>query len=154
MARSRATIVGDRRVRQLLSEMADRARGVEAHAWASVGDVIAAAMTKHFDTEGMHLMGRPWAPLSPPYLGWKIARGLDPRRLHATGDMRASLTGRPMAIEEYFPHRARFGTDDPKARFHQGGTRHMPARVIINVTEDLADDVNSVLATYIFDERL
>jgi len=154
VARSRATIVGDRRVQTLLMQMADRARGVEAHAWASVGDVIAAAMTKQFDTEGSFLNGRQWAPLSPRYLGWKVARGLDPRRLHATGDMRASLTGRPMAIEEYSDHRGRFGTNDEKAGFHQSGTSQMPARVIINVTEDLADDVNSALARYIFDERL
>lgn len=151
---SRATITGDRRVRQLLTEMRDRVRGVEAHAWASVGDVIAGHMTKQFDTEGAHLNGRQWAPLSPRYLGWKIRAGLDPRRLHATGDMRAGLVGRPMAIEEYGVHSARFGTNDEKAGFHQSGTSRMPQRVIINVTEDLADDVNSAIARYIFDERL
>lgn len=152
--RSRATITGDRRVQTLFAEMKSKVVAVEPHAWASVGDVIAGHMTKQFDTEGSHLNGRQWAPLSPAYLGWKIRTGLDPRRLHATGDMRAGLVGRPMAIEEYGPHTGRFGTNDEKAGFHQKGTKHMPQRVIINVTEDMADDVNGALATYIFDERL
>lgn len=150
---SHARIEGDRRVRQLLSEMADRTEGVEV-AWPAVGDVIASAMDDQFNSEGSALNGNQWAPLNPAYLAWKISKGFDPRRLHQTGAMRASLTGRPMSIEEYGPGTARFGTTDEKAPFHQNGTQYMPQRKIITVTEDLADDVNSVLATYIFEERL
>lgn len=148
-----ARIDGDRRVRQLLSEMVDRTQGVEP-AWPGVGDVIASAMDDQFESEGVALLGRPWAPLEPRYLRWKVREGYDPRRLHQTGAMRQSLTSRPMAIEEYFPTSARFGTDDEKAAFHQNGTEFMPRRQIINVTDDLGDDVNSVLARYIFENRL
>ena len=151
--RSHARIEGDRRVRTLLLQMADRTRGVEP-AWPAVGDVIAENMALQFTSEGAHLNGRGWAPLSPKYLAWKVSKGLDPRRLHATRTMMLSLTSRPMAVEQYFPNRAVFGTDDEKAAFHQNGTDVMPRRQIINVTEDLADDVNSVLARYIFEERL
>lgn len=153
MADRHATIDGDRRVRQLLSEMVDRTHGVEV-AWPAVGDVIADGLSRQFDSQGVHLGGARWAPLNPAYLAWKIRKGFDPRILHQTGDMRASLTSRPMAVEEYAPMSARFGTDDRKAPFHQSGTTFMPARPIINVTEDLADDVNSVLARYIFENRL
>lgn len=150
---SHATITGDRRVKQLLSEMADRTQGVES-AWPGVGDVIADSMQQQFDTFGVALNGKAWAPLKPEYLAWKIRNGYDPRTLRKTRDMEASLTGRPMAIEEYFPMSARFGTNDKKAAFHQNGTKFMPQRKIINITEDLADDVNSVLARYIFEDRL
>lgn len=150
---SSARIDGDRRVRQLLSEMADRTQGVEA-AWPKVGDVIADAMTQQFQTEGAHLNGVQWAPLSPDYLAWKIRKGFRPERLRQTDKMRDSLTSRPMAVEVYGPMRATFGTDDQKAAFHQNGTSMMPRRQIITVTDDLADDVNSVLATYIFEDRL
>ncbi len=153
MADRHASIDGDRRVRQLLTEMVDRTRGVEK-AWPKVGDVIADNLSTQFDSQGNHLGGAAWAPLNPQYLAWKIRKGFDPRILHQTGVMRASLTSRPMAVEEYRPTEATFGTTDPKAPFHQSGTTFMPARPIITVTEDLADDVNSVLARYIFEERL
>lgn len=150
---SHATITGDRRVRQLLSEMADRTRGVEP-AWPSVGGVIAKAMINQFATEGSHLLGHQWAPLSPKYLAWKLSKGFLTERLRQTDAMRVSLTSRPMAVEEYRPMSATFGTDDEKAHWHQEGTSRMPQRKIIEVTDDLADDVNSVLARYIFENRL
>lgn len=156
MAESHATIRGDRRVMQLLSEMADRAAGIPPTVWALVGDSIADHMTQQFNSEGAHLGGAPWAPLSPPYLAWKIRAGFDPRKLHQTGAMRASFTSRPFPIEVYGDLTATFGSDDDKAAFHQHGTRFMPQRQIVDVdaNPDLADDVNSVLARYIFEDRL
>jgi len=150
-----ARIDGDRRVRQLLSEMADRTVGVEA-AWPGVSRVLARHLQLQFDTEGVHLTGRPWAPLSPRYLAWKIRNGLDPRKLRATGSMERTFTGSPFPIEVYGPTSARFGSDDPKAKFHQSGTRFMPQRRILEVdaNPDVADDVNGVLARYIFENRL
>lgn len=148
-----STIDGDRRVRQLLSEMVDRTHGVEA-VWPKVGDVIADHLEQQFESEGQHFLGRQWAPLKPSYRRWKVRNGFDPRRLHKTGAMRKSLTSRPMAVEEYFPTRAVFGTDDEKAAFHQDGTKFMPQRQIISVTDDLSDDVSSQIARYIFENRL
>lgn len=148
-----ATITGARVVRQLLSEMSDRTTGMEA-AWPKVGDVIAGHLEEQFESQGTHLTGAPWAPLNPDYLAWKIRKGYDPRILHQKRDMRQSLTSRPMAVEVYEPMRATFGTDDEKAAFHQSGTDNMKQRKIINVTDDFADDVNQVLARYIFEDRL
>lgn len=153
MSKFKATIRGDRRVKQLLTEMADRTVGVQV-AWPKVGDVVADAMREQFATEGVALTGRRWAPLKPHYLRWKRRRGFHTEILRQTDAMKDSLTSRPMAVEEYRPFSATFGTDDPKAEFHQSGTRFMPQREIINVTDDLADDVNSVLARYIFENRL
>ena len=152
---SHARIEGDRRVHQLLSEMVDRTQGVEA-AWPAVGDVVAEAMYEQFASEGVYLTGKPWAPLKPDYLRWKIRRGFHPERLRQTDQMRLGLIGRPMPVEEYRPFSATFGTDDEKAGFHQNGTRFMPQRKIMeaDVNPDFADDVNSVLARYIFENRL
>lgn len=153
MSKFTAKIKGDRRVRQLLTEMADRTRGVEV-VWPKVGDVIAEALADQFATEGVALTGRRWAPLKPDYLRWKRRRGFRTEILRKTDEMRRGLVSRPMAVEEYRPFSATFGTDDEKAPFHQSGTRFMPQREIIRVTDDLADDVNSVLARYIFEDRL
>lgn len=150
---SHARIEGDRRVKQLLSEMVDRTTGVAA-VWPSVGDVIADNLDQQFTTEGSHFLGKQWAPLTPNYLRWKVKHGFDPRRLHQTTAMRDSLTSRPMAVEQYRDMSATFGTNDEKAAFHQNGTKFMAQRKILEVTEDLADDVNSVVARYIFEGRL
>lgn len=154
-AASHAKIEGDRRVRTLLTQMADRTRGVEP-AWPLVGDKIAEHMVEQFATEGAHLTGSRWAPLSPKYLAWKQRHYPGKPILEATGEMMLSLVSRPFPIEHYGPSSATFGTDDDKAFFHQEGTRFMPQRKIleVDVNEDLADDVNSVLARYIFEERL
>lgn len=151
---SHARIEGDRRVRQLISEMADRSSGIPKNVWAQVGDVVADNMAQQFATEGAHLNGGPWAPLSPPYLAWKVKAGYRSERLRRTDAMKMSLTSRPMGVETYSRMSARFGTSDEKAAFHQYGTKNMPQRQIINVTPDFADDVNSVLARYIFEDRL
>lgn len=153
MSKFSAKVTGDRRVKQLLSEMVDRTTGVQA-AWPGVGDVVASAMADQFASEGVALTGRPWAPLKPAYLRWKRRNGFRPEILRQTDQMRGGLVSRPMAIEEYRPMSASFGTDDEKAEFHQGGTQFMAQREIINVNEDLADDINSVLARYIFEGRL
>lgn len=153
MSKFTATIKGDRRVKQLLTEMSDRTRGV-AVVWPKVGDVIAEAFADQFATEGVAMTGRRWAPLKPDYLRWKRKRGFRTEILRQTDEMRRGLVSRPMAVETYRPFSATFGTDDEKAEFHQSGTRFMPARPILEVTEDLADDVNSVLARYIFENRL
>ena len=154
MSTAHATIEGDRRVKQLLSEMSARALGIPDPVWALVGTVVAENMVEQFASEGAHLNGSSWAPLSPPYKAWKAANGYRTEKLRRTDAMMLSLTSRPMAVEHYSSHAATFGTDDEKAAFHQYGTRNMPQRKIINVTPDFADDVNSVLARYIFEERL
>jgi phage gpG-like protein len=84
--------------------------------------------TEQFDSEGARGSGG-WAPLAPATVAEKARRGLDPRILHATGRLRASLTARGGdAIRESHPDEMRFGTDVPYAAFHQRGTARMPRR--------------------------
>lgn len=151
--RSHATITGDRRVLQLLTEMQDRTTGV-AVIWPKVGDFLADEFRKQFDTQGAYFYSRKWKALSPDYLRWKISHGYDPRILRQTGAMALTFTSRPMAVEVYRPMSATFGSDDPKAKWHQNGTRYMSRRQIIRVTGDLSDGVSSIIARYIFENRL
>jgi phage gpG-like protein len=74
-----------------------------------------------------------------------------------TGDMARSLTGRPMAIEEYHRLYAEFGTDDQKAVWHQRGhlsPTRLPKREILFKTPRMAGDIAEVLADYIFHGRV
>lgn len=78
--------------------------------------------SKQFATQGKFASGG-WAPLSPYTVAEKARKGLDPRILHATGRLAASLTGGSGKIEVVSPHQMVFGTSVFYARFHQTGAR-------------------------------
>lgn len=143
-----ATIQGDKQVIKLLRDLKGKVKDM-APVWVQIGDIVSDEMTQAFDSQGVSANGVPWAPLSPPYLRWKLRHGFDPRVLHQTGAMRNSFTSRPMSIEKYARHQATFGSDDPKAAFHQFGTSKMPQRRILNVTPEFSARVNDRLRNYL-----
>lgn len=122
----------------------DRARDLTP-VWPGVGDEVADAAGRQFASSGSEF-GTPWAPLDPAYAARKKGGG---GILVLIGALRASLTGRPMAVEEYGPRSAVFGTDSQVARWHQGGTENMPARPVLRRTERLATAMNRRIARYI-----
>lgn len=77
-----------------------------------------------------------WAPLAESTVAHKAREGLDPRILHATESMRRSFTedDHPDHIEVIGSDELHWGSADPKAGFHQGGTDRMPARRILDLT--------------------
>lgn len=89
-----------------------------------------------FDSEGRTGSGG-WAPLKPRTAAQKAARGLDPRILRAHDELRKSLTnkGHRNHIERITNDEFFYGTRDPKAKFHQGGTRRMPVRRVVDLSE-------------------
>lgn len=90
---------------------------------------------KQFATQGKFASGG-WTKLAPSTVAQKARRGLDPRILHATGRLSASLTGPgPGHIEIVTPQSMIFGTEVPYARFHQSGTHRMPRRRPIELRE-------------------
>jgi phage gpG-like protein len=104
-------------------------------AFLAVGKDMFDAMEKQFDSQGSHASGG-WEELELSTLAAKSRKGQDPRILHATMDMRDSLTGPGggnifMADDESLI----FGTQDVKAIFHQSGTVNMPQRRIMEFTE-------------------
>jgi phage gpG-like protein len=96
-------------------------------------------LARQFASEG-RAEGTPWAPRKSPLVG---ADGVRPRRgerrsplLVRTGALRDSLA-RPGAghVEEMDAGSLTLGTRLPYALFHQLGTRHMPARPIIVLSD-------------------
>lgn len=90
--------------------------------WRKVGSYLSMATRKQFATEGGY-HGKPWRPLKPDYLQWKIRNGYSRKTLVQTGAMKASFVSRPMSIEKYYGNYAVFGSDNELAKFHQYGTR-------------------------------
>jgi len=83
----------------------------------------------------------PWAALSPNYAKWKAKHAPGRPLLVLRGDMRAALTSRTGAsgqIKEINgrARSARFGTSIKIATYHQYGTRRMPRRPVVQLTEE------------------
>jgi phage gpG-like protein len=127
-------VFGDKQVARELLRFGDRAADVRP-AWNAIIGRLERLEAEQFDSQGGRGSGG-WAPLAPATVAEKARRGLDPRILHATGRLRASLTGRGGdAIRESHPDEMRFGTSVPYARFHQQGTSRMPRRREIELRE-------------------
>lgn len=88
-----------------------------------------------FSSEGRNSGG--WRPLAPSTVAAKARQQLDPRILHATLDLRNSLTRptdanhvyRATADEMFVGSRVSYGV------FHQHGTKKMPRRPPVALTE-------------------
>lgn len=90
--------------------------------WRRVGSYLSMSIRRQFATEGSY-HGRPWRPLKPDYLQWKIRNGYSRKTLVQTGAMKASFVSRPMSIEKYYGKYAVYGSDNELAKYHQYGTR-------------------------------
>lgn len=79
----------------------------------------------------------PWAPLDPMYAARKRAKGFGSKILVRTGRLRDSLTtrGSADAVFEPSPLGMAVGTKTPYAGYHQTGTRHMPKREPVRISE-------------------
>jgi len=97
----------------------------------------------------------PWTPLSENTMRTKDKFKTVP--LIASGDLESSLTSRanPYNINEVGIHKARFGTSDPIAIFHQRGTNyrgnpHTPERPILLGNRLLDDYIVKSIADHLF----
>jgi phage virion morphogenesis protein len=115
--------------------------------WPKVGSFIAMVERKQFATQGAYL-GKPWKPLKPEYLQWKIKHGYSKRILVRTGAMRASLTSRPMEEERYKKYSATFGTNVDYAKYHQYGTRYMARRPMFTKNPLIKRGVKGIVKDY------
>lgn len=121
--------------------------------WRKVGSYIAAVNRRQFATEGAYL-GKPWKPLKPEYLQWKVKAGYSKKTLVQTGSMRATFVSRPMLVEQYANKSALFGSTHPLAPYHQYGTHRngkpaIPARPIIVANAKLARDIGDIIVEYV-----
>jgi phage gpG-like protein len=118
-----------------------------AGAWKKVGSFLSMVERKQWATAGGYL-GKPWKPLKPDYLQWKIRSGYSKRTLMKTGALRLSLVSRPMAIERYYKKSAVFGTNVEYAKYHQYGTRKMARRQLINKNPKIVRGIKHILMDY------
>jgi Phage virion morphogenesis family len=123
---------GDKLVSRELLDMGDRALDARP-AFRLIADDFREFEAARFDSRGEGT----WVPLAPATIREKAERGLDPRVLHATGQLRASLTkkGAKGSYSRIFPSFMLFGSTVPYAKYLQTGTRFMPPRKPLGFTE-------------------
>ena len=105
--------------------------------WPDVRDKFWQIEKQQFDSEGSAGRTGRWPKLSKRYEARKIARyGTGLRILHATGDLRASLTGQTSdTIYRTTKDTIEIGTTLPYARLHHIGAGRLPIRKPIDMSE-------------------
>lgn len=136
------------RTAERFEAMARRARDTSP-AWRAWGDDVAAAFTEQFRSEGARLLKSVWAPLSPRYAAWKARHFPGKPILQRTGEMMTGFTRRPLVIERVDSNSGTFGSDRKPAKWHQHGTRRMPARPIARKDDELKDAASRHLSRHI-----
>ncbi len=112
-----------------------------APALAEIADDFRAMIADQFSTEG-RAGGTPWPPLAPPARRGTGVPPVNTRRMRLplvrTGALRDSLVDpdAPMHVEEVDAQSVSLGTRVPYAILHQLGTRRMPGRPIIVLSDE------------------
>ena len=119
--------LGEEIVSRSLLRLAGRAGDLEP-AMESIVRQIRDGEERQFDTQGGYGSGG-WPALAESTKAFKARNNLDPRILHATGELRRSLTsdsagGFAVTRSDGLD----FGTTVPYAKFHQAGGPNLPQR--------------------------
>jgi len=125
----------------------------QAPALREIADDFREMLAQQFASEG-RAQGTPWAGRVGPTLA-SARPGQAPALLVRTGALRDSLISPGSGhVEEMDGRSLTLGTRLPYAMFHQLGTRHMPARPIIVLSEERSQRWAEVVRTAIEDKTV
>lgn len=123
-------VAGDTQIRRGFSRFTDGVKDLR-EPFEEIAKDFAQIETKQFDTQGSYGSGG-WKDLSPRYEKRKKGGSI----LVKTGLLRGSLLGgNPWSIRVINPLELRLGTKLHYGIYHQTGTRKMPARPPIQLTD-------------------
>lgn len=103
---------------------------------------------KNFRSEGK-TSGRPWLPLDNEYARWKLENYGPLPSLVQEGKLFKDLSFIKGPPSDIGLTSANFGIDAPSAKFHQSGTRNMPARQLIFVPKLFSERLSKVVLNYL-----
>lgn len=127
-------IMGDIQLSRGLSRFADNVKDL-SKPFREIVKQFHEIESQQFASEGGRGSGG-WAPLAPITREQKAREGFPSRILVRTRLLLESLTGKnPWSIMDVKPLELRVGTKLEYGRYHQEGTRHMPKRPVIDLTE-------------------
>ncbi len=129
-------VAGVPQVARVLGVMMRSVRNLQP-AWGEIADDFVKREKRLFQQQGSVQGWDRWAALHPDYEKWKQTHGFSTRILVRTGAVERSLTTRHdrHAVFNAGPLRMEIGTSIPYAGYHQTGTRKMPKREPIRITD-------------------
>ena len=134
MLRFTVEVMGEEQVLRAFSRFGDAVKDLTPF-WPTIADDFRELEEKQFDTQGGSGSGG-WTALSPAYATWKARHYPGKGILVRTGALRSSLTtGGAGHIEKKSADRLEIGTSVPYAIYHQKGTRKMPKRPPVELSE-------------------
>jgi hypothetical protein len=118
-------------------------------AWQEFLDWWSVSNREQFASRGRRWR-TPWKPLAPSTVAEKRRKGFISDPLVRDAKLRGELVGRPLGVEHISASAVDAGTDISYAKFHQGGTRKMPARRLVNLEQvGLEGAAGAVVLTWI-----
>jgi phage gpG-like protein len=141
-------VMGDTQVMRGFSRFADGIKDL-SEAFKEIAEDFHKGERQQFQSEGGYGAGG-WVPLAPSTIERKEKGGYPMDILVRTGELRQAMAGEGgAAIEEIRPLEMRLGTTLAYARFHQKGTRGMPARPIIMLPEEQKTRWHKIIQKYL-----
>jgi hypothetical protein len=126
----RVSVEGLTGVKEHFEEMRQRAQDVSP-AWEEFLNWWVVTNVEQFTSRGARWR-TPWKPLAPSTVSEKRRAGYLSEPLVRTTRLRNAMTRRPLEVERVSATDVEAGTDLYYAKYHQSGTRYMPARKLIN----------------------
>lgn len=116
-------------------------------------DVILAHVRENFATEGKAGQPAGWAPLSPAYQAWKAKHYPGRPILVRQGGMKGALLNRALSVT-VLKQRMLYHPPNRYAGYHQTGTRHMPARPPVRLTDAaIRQAIDRVFVVWLHEQR-
>ena len=131
----RLSIAGDQQIARRFVRFADNVEDARP-VFRNLMGTYRKRSSKQFTSQGKSGSGG-WKPLKPSTVAAKKRAGLDRRILHATLRLRESMTGSHPSdgIRIILPGSMAFGSTVKYAPYHQHGTKNMPRRRVLELTE-------------------
>lgn len=143
------TIMGDVVLARGLSRFGDGIKDFSP-AWNQILADFLRIEGEQFETEG-HRAQRPWTPLSPTYAAWKEKNFPGRPILQLTGALWSQMTVGTGLNVSIHPLELRMQPTAYYALFHQQGTATMPARKVVDLTEEDKMGWMKILHNYVYD---
>lgn len=148
MLRLTYTVAGDTQLDRALGRYGDALKDMSP-AFKDIAESLKKAEVQQFASQGG--AGGGWAPLSDGYALWKQINYPGKPILELTGALKASVTGSgPHYVEQITKDSLKVGTSLFYALFHQRGTGRMPARPVIQLTEENKRGWMKILQVYAY----
>ncbi len=144
------TMLGDVVLARGISRYGDAVRDFSP-VWDQIRNDFHRIESEQFDSQGSRA-GHPWAPLSPTYEAWKAKHFPGRSILQLTGQMWGEFAvgvGMQTTIE---PMRLTMTPSMQRAVYHQQGTRTMPQRKVVDLTEEDKMGWMKMIHNYVYDK--